>query len=169
MLLLAVPAFAQCGPPDFCLSPVGCSRGHCSALDNEAIGIPGPVPTSGGVLGPTFAASFSSASVPPPLYPSNGDAAGDSCSSNGALTEESPEGAVVVISCTQQESPHLTVYSAEGVFLYSSCSNPAEQFVCPEGDLLFASVAAALTGVDGSIIALDHFNAYHFAPPGQTP
>lgn len=164
-LIAAAPLFAQCGAPNFCLSPVGCARGHCSVLDNEGIGIQGPTP-SGTAVGPVPSAYDSTSEVLPPLYPSNGDAAGDSCSSSGAV------GGVVaaaVVSCTQQQSPHLTVYNSQGVFLYSSCSVPAEQFTCPEGDLLTADVEAALSGQDGSIIAIDHFNAYRFAPPGATP
>jgi hypothetical protein len=58
VLILVAPVFAQlCGPPYFCLSTIGCSRGHCDALDDETIGIEGPAPYPvGSNLGPVPAA-----------------------------------------------------------------------------------------------------------------
>jgi hypothetical protein len=70
----------------------GCSRGHCSLWDNEAVAIQGPSPSSSSTaLGPTPSAfGATPPQILPPLYPSNGDAAGDSCSSSGAVGGPGP-------------------------------------------------------------------------------
>jgi hypothetical protein len=136
----ASAALASYPHATFVLATIGCSQKHCNQLENDAVNLGAPAPSSSGESLSLYTAN----SGANPL--GSGDANGDGCASNGTI-----------FACKNKDSsPYLMVCGRNGDMMYNSCggTDPMNPTTCVT-DKLNAEVTTPLIGQDGSVIVAD--------------